>query len=137
MTAVRVPSALLVGVGDTQAVKPAKAAKVAKPLSAAASAAATSPAAVVAAAPALSEAAMAGRVQFNDRCSHCHGTDGYSPVRERDVRYLKLRYGDKWQETAMTTIKNGRPDNGMPIWGQILKESDVQQIVSFFGSIQK
>jgi len=135
--AVRVPSALLVRVADTEPVKPAKAAKAAKPNSAAASVAATPPAAVVAAAPALSEGAMAGRVQFNDRCSHCHGTDGYSPVRERDVRYLKIRYGDKWQETAMTTIKNGRPDNGMPTWGAILQEADIKQIVSFFGSIQK
>ena len=136
--AVHVPSALLVRVVDTEPAKPAKVAKAPKPNSAAASAAATPPAATVAvAAPALSEGATAGRVQFNDRCSHCHGTDGYSPVRERDVRYLKLRYGDKWQETAATTITNGRPDAGMPTWGQILKESDVQQIVSFFGSIQK
>ena len=80
---------------------------------------------------------MAGRDQFNSRCSHCHGTDGFSAVRERDVRYLKMRYGDKWQETATTTITNGRPDAGMPTWGQILKEADIQQIVSFFGSIQK
>jgi polar amino acid transport system substrate-binding protein len=139
LAAVHVPSALLVKVADTETVKPAKpakTAKAAKPL-AAASAAAAAPATEAAAAPGLSELAMAGRVQFNDRCSHCHGTDGFSPVRERDVRYLKIRYGDKWQETAMTTIKNGRPDNGMPTWGQILKESDVQQIVSFFGSIQK
>ena len=91
----------------------------------------------MAAAPVLSEAAQAGRVQFNDRCSHCHGSDGYSPVRERDVRFLKMRYSDKWQETATSTMKNGRPEAGMPAWKDILKESDVQQIVSFLVSIQK
>ena len=89
------------------------------------------------AAPVLSEAALAGRVQFNDRCSHCHGTDGYSPVRERDVRFLKMRYSEKWQDTATTTINNGRPDAGMPAWKEILKEADVQQIASFLASIQK
>ena len=78
---------------------------------------------------------MAGRVQFNDRCSHCHGTDGFSPVRERDVRYLKIRYGDKWQETAMTTIKNGRPDNGMPTWGGRIPEYQIWQIVAYVRSM--
>ena len=34
-------------------------------------------------------------------------------------------------------MKNGRPDAGMPAWKDILKESDVQQIVSFLVSIQK
>lgn len=90
-----------------------------------------------AAAPELSEVAQAGRVQFNDRCSHCHGTDGFSPVRERNLRFLKARYSDKWQETAITTMKNGRSDAGMPAWKDILKESDIQQLVTFLVSIQK
>ena len=129
---VRVPSSLWATVSETTA--PAK-----KPATKAAPKAttATPASAAVAAAPVLSEAAQAGRVQFNDRCSHCHGSDGYSPVRERDVRFLKTRYSDKWQETATTTMKNGRPDAGMPAWKDILKESDVQQIVSFLVSIQK
>jgi polar amino acid transport system substrate-binding protein len=91
----------------------------------------------VAAVPALSEAATAGRVMFNDKCGHCHGTDGYSPVRERDVRFLKARYNDKWPETATATIKNGRPDAGMPMWKEILKEQDLQQLISFLTTIQK
>jgi polar amino acid transport system substrate-binding protein len=130
--ALRVPSSLLHVVTDTVP------AKRVKPAAKAASAPAAETVTTVAtAAPALSDEATAGRVQFNDRCSHCHGTDGFSPVRERDVRYLKMRYSDKWQDTAMVTIKNGRPDAGMPTWKEILKESDVQQIVSFLVSIQK
>jgi polar amino acid transport system substrate-binding protein len=129
---VAVPSSLWVSVSETVPAKKASP-------KAAAKAASAAPAAAVAlaAAPALSEAAQAGRVQFNDRCSHCHGSDGYSPVRERDVRFLKARYSEKWQETATTTMKNGRPDAGMPAWKDILKEADVQQIVSFLVSIQK
>jgi polar amino acid transport system substrate-binding protein len=126
---VTVPSSLVHTVSETTPVKRAK------PAAKAASAPKVEAAAP--AAPALSETAQAGRVQFNDRCSHCHGSDGYSPVRERDVRYLKARYGDKWQETATVTMKNGRPDAGMPSWKDILKESDVQQIISFFVTIQK
>ena len=129
-TVVKVPSSLWMSVSETVPAKKATAKAPSKAASAA-------PAAAVVAAPVLSEAALAGRVQFNDRCSHCHGSDGYSPVRERDVRFLKMRYSDKWQDTAMTTMKNGRPDAGMPAWKDILKESDVQQIVSFLVSIQK
>ena len=130
-TVVRVPASLWASVSETTV--PAK-----KPAPKAAPKAASAPAAAaVETAPVLSEAAQAGRVQFNDRCSHCHGTDGYSPVRERNLRFLTTRYGDKWQETATTTMKNGRTDAGMPAWKDILKEADVQQIVSFLVSIQK
>ena len=129
---VRVPASMVVAVNDTVPAKPAKAKGGAVKSLAVPEVAAAAPAA-----PVLSEAAQAGRVQFNDRCSHCHGSDGYSPVRERDVRYLKLRYSDKWQETATVTIKNGRPDAGMPTWKDILKESDLQQIISFLVTVQK
>ena len=133
-TVVRVPSSLWMTASETTA--PAKKPSTKAAPKATAAAPAPAPTAV-AAAPALSEAAQAGRVQFNDRCSHCHGTDGFSPIRERNLRFLTTRYGDKWQETATTTMKNGRPDAGMPAWKDILKESDVQQIVSFLVSIQK
>ena len=129
---VRVPASLVVAVNDTVPAKPARTRAGAAKNPAAPEVAAAAPAA-----PVLSEAAQAGRVQFNDRCSHCHGSDGYSPVRERDVRYLKMRYSDKWQETATVTIKNGRPDAGMPTWKDILKESDLQQIISFLVTVQK
>ena len=131
---VEVPASHWVAVNESQ---PAKRVKPAGKAAPAAKVAAPEATPVVAAAPALSESALAGRVQFNDRCSHCHGSDGYSPVRERDVRYLKMRYSDKWQDTALLTVRNGRPDAGMPAWKDILKESDVQQIVSFLTSIQK
>ena len=129
---VRVPASLVVAVNDTVPAKPAKSKAGSAKNPAVPEAAPAAPTA-----PVLSEAAQAGRVQFNDRCSHCHGSDGYSPVRERDVRYLKLRYSDKWQETATMTIKNGRPDAGMPTWKDILKESDLQQIISFLVTVQK
>ena len=134
----RVPEALVRFVADSEPAKPAQGAKPrAKAASAPGAAPAVAAAAAAAAKPALSEAAGAGRVMFNDKCSHCHGTDGFSPVRERDVRYLKTRYSDKWVETATVTIKNGRPDAGMPVWKEILKEPEVEQILSFLTSIQK
>jgi polar amino acid transport system substrate-binding protein len=87
--------------------------------------------------PALSQEALLGRVRFNDQCSHCHGSDGASPIRERDVRRLKMRYDAKWVETATTTIKNGRADLGMPPWKDMLKEPEIQQLLSFLETVQK
>ena len=88
-------------------------------------------------APALSQTAQLGRVRFNDQCAHCHAPDGASPVRERDLRRLKMRYDAKWQETAITAIKNGRPDAGMPPWKEILKDPDIEQLLSFLATVQK
>ncbi len=87
--------------------------------------------------PALSQEALLGRVRFNDQCSHCHGSDGASPIRERDVRRLKMRYDAKWVETATATIKNGRADLGMPPWKDMLKEPEIQQLLSFLETVQK
>jgi polar amino acid transport system substrate-binding protein len=92
---------------------------------------------VVETTPAISESAKLGRIKFNDACSHCHGSDGASPVRERDVRRLNLRYDAKWRDLALTTIKNGRVDLGMPSWKEILSETELQQVFSFLETIQK
>lgn len=91
----------------------------------------------VAQAPALSPAALLGRTRFNNQCAHCHGADGASPVRERDLRRLKMRYDAQWKDTALTTIKNGRADAGMPPWKDILKEPDLDQLLSFIETVQK
>lgn len=80
----------------------------------------------------------AGRMRFNDQCSHCHGTDGASPIRERDVRRLSMRYdADKWQTLALTTIKNGRNDQGMPAWKDVLSEQQLKELLAFINTIQK
>lgn len=91
---------------------------------------------------ATTEAAAAGnadvgRTFFNNSCSHCHGTNGASPVSERDVRRLRLRYKDNWQEVARTTILNGRPQLGMPTWKGTTAEAELDNIIAFFGTIQR
>ena len=147
--AVRVPVSGWVTVADETkpAAKPAAAASGAKAAArkpapkasaAAASLAAAAPAVAAAAAVAvLDPEVLAGKVRFNDQCSHCHGSDGFSPALERDLRRLKLRYDAKWQETALTTIRNGRPDAGMPTWKDVLGEKEINQVLGFLGTIQK
>lgn len=97
----------------------------------------TAVAATVPAAAGESGDAAAGRVKFNDTCSHCHSVDGASPLPERDLRRLKRRYDDKWPDVARQTIHDGRPDLGMPTWKDALKPEEVANILAFFGTIQK
>jgi polar amino acid transport system substrate-binding protein len=74
---------------------------------------------------------------FNNKCSHCHGQNGASPVQERDLRKLKLRYKDEWKDVAFTTITKGRPDLGMPTWGGILPDDEIKSIIEFLVTMQK
>ena len=145
--AVRLPSSLWVTVADAKPATPSASAAAsaaarkpaAKPATKPTNVAATTPAAAATpAAATLDPAARAGRVRFNDQCSHCHGTDGASPVRERDVRRLSIRYdAAKWQEVANTTIRNGRPDQGMPTWKETLNDQQISELLAFLGTIQK
>ena len=126
------------GAGKGAGKMPAKAASkpATKPKAGASAAAAT-------AAPAggpfasLDAAGRAGRERFNSSCSHCHSVDGASPMRERDLRRLNMRYGDKWPDIAQTTILEGRASAGMPSWKDGLKPDEVGNVLSFLKVIQK
>jgi ABC-type amino acid transport substrate-binding protein/cytochrome c5 len=74
---------------------------------------------------------------FNNKCSHCHGANGASPVQERDLRKLTIRYKDEWKDVAFTTITKGRPDLGMPTWGGIIPDEEIKSIIEFLATVQK
>lgn len=74
---------------------------------------------------------------FNNKCSHCHGQNGASPVQERDLRKLSMRYKENWKDVAYTTITKGRPDLGMPTWGGIIPEDEIKSIIEFLVTMQK
>lgn len=71
------------------------------------------------------------RSNFNNKCSHCHAPNGASPVQERDLRKLKIRYGDDWKKVTYETITKGRIEYGMPVWGGILPDHEIQDIIRF------
>jgi polar amino acid transport system substrate-binding protein len=87
--------------------------------------------------PVYSDEAKLGRVRFNDQCSHCHSVDGASPLPERNLRRVQARYDAKWKEMAMTTIKNGRVDAGMPSWKDALGDKEMNELMSFLEAIQR
>jgi ABC-type amino acid transport substrate-binding protein/cytochrome c5 len=74
---------------------------------------------------------------FNNKCSHCHGANGASPVQERDLRKLTIRYKDEWKDVALTTISKGRPDYGMPAWNGIIPEEEIKSLIEFLATVQR
>jgi mono/diheme cytochrome c family protein len=74
---------------------------------------------------------------FNNKCSHCHGANGASPVQERDLRKLTIRYKDEWKDVALTTITKGRPDYGMPAWNGIIPDEEIKSIIEFLATVQR
>ncbi len=83
------------------------------------------------------DAAAEGRQRFNNTCSHCHGSDGASPISERDLRKLRSRYKDDWPKVANTTIHEGRPELGMPTWKGTFNDKEISEIIAFLGTIQR
>ncbi len=74
---------------------------------------------------------------FNNKCGHCHGKNGASPISERDLRKLSMRYKEEWKSVTYTTIVKGRPDFGMPTWDGILPDNEIKAIVEFLATVQK
>lgn len=83
------------------------------------------------------EAIAAGKSEFNQHCSHCHAPNAMSPEQSRDLRRLRIRYGDKMRETAYSTISGGRNDKGMPSWKGVIGDDKIQQILVFLESVQR
>jgi mono/diheme cytochrome c family protein len=82
-------------------------------------------------------AAEAGRSLFNQNCAHCHGPDALSPLRERDLRRLRIRYAGRMAEVFYYTVTHGRPEKGMPNWKGALDDSTFWRIFTFLETVQK
>ncbi len=82
-------------------------------------------------------AAARGKSLFNQHCSHCHAPNAMSPEPTRDLRRLKLRYGDRMRSTAYAAILEGRHAKGMPGWKDGLPTEAIWQILTFLESVQR
>ena len=78
-----------------------------------------------------------GNSLFNQYCSHCHGPNAEQGERPRDLRRLKIRYGDDAIAVFYKTVSTGRLEKGMPIWKGILPDEVLWKIFTFLSSIQK
>ena len=78
-----------------------------------------------------------GNSLFNQYCSHCHGPNAEQGERPRDLRRLKIRYGDNRAEVVRTTIAKGRPEKGMPSWAGVLGDDILDQIWAYLETVQQ
>jgi mono/diheme cytochrome c family protein len=81
--------------------------------------------------------ATEGGSLFNQYCSHCHGPWAEQAERPRDLRRLRIRYGDDALSTFYTTVNNGRPDKGMPTWRGVLRDEVFWKIFTFLETVQE
>jgi len=77
-----------------------------------------------------------GQSLFNQICAHCHGPNAITGQSERNLRRLRIRYGNDMAEIYRSTVLHGRPDKGMPIWGEILDGKTIDMIYAYLKSIQ-
>jgi polar amino acid transport system substrate-binding protein len=56
--------------------------------------------------------------------------------RRVNLRLLQRRYGEKMDETFMTTVMNGRPEKGMPNWTGVFSNDQFTKILAFLHSVQ-
>jgi mono/diheme cytochrome c family protein len=83
------------------------------------------------------EVSAEGQSLFNQYCSHCHGPNAIQGERPRDLRRLKLRYGDNWRDMLLSTVERGRPERGMPSWQGTLSDEMISKISVFLAHVQQ
>lgn len=73
-------------------------------------------------------------------CAHCHGPSAQAPDRPRDLRLLRQRYGDGWEQTYWETVLNGRTQTVsglvMPAWKDSASHEELEAIRLWLDSIQ-
>jgi ABC-type amino acid transport substrate-binding protein/cytochrome c5 len=106
------------------------------PLAAAVDLTSAPPAAATASTADAADAIGAGRSVFNQHCSHCHSPNAHSPEPARDLRRLRIRYGERMTAVFYETVTEGRTAKGMPPWKEVLKQEDISRILNFLESVQ-
>ena len=77
-----------------------------------------------------------GRAIFNKRCANCHGTDGsgFGSKKGPSLQRAEFTYG-RTPEAITESIVKGRP-GGMPAFGAVYQEIEIQTIVAFILSLK-
>jgi cytochrome c oxidase cbb3-type subunit 3 len=75
------------------------------------------------------------RTVFSSRCVQCHADRGQGNIGPNltDDHWLN---GDGSLTALLEIVKDGRPQKGMPTWGQKLRPVELAQVVAYVGSIR-
>lgn len=63
---------------------------------------------------------------FAVNCTRCHGEDAIGSALAPSL--LKSLQGAVNHEVYTVTVKNGRPDKGMPAWGGLLSDQQIEEV---------
>jgi mono/diheme cytochrome c family protein len=66
---------------------------------------------------------------FAVNCTRCHGEDAVgSTIAPSLVKSLREHVT---HEVFVQTVKNGRPDKGMPTWGPLLSDAQIEDLYAY------
>jgi mono/diheme cytochrome c family protein len=66
---------------------------------------------------------------FAVNCTRCHGEDAVGSTIAPNLMKSLREHVD--HEVFVTTVKNGRPDKGMPTWGPLLTDKQVEDLYAY------
>jgi len=81
--------------------------------------------------------ATEGASLLNQYCSHCHGQWAEQAERPRDLRRLRIRYGENATFMFWSTVHSGRVEKGMPNWSGVLEDDVLWRIYTFLEAVQE
>ena len=80
------------------------------------------------------EAAMAGKILFEEHCEECHGREALGGKKAPSLRVAEVQ--DATPGTIFWILSNGVVRRGMPVWSR-LPEPQRWQLVSYLKSLGK
>jgi len=78
---------------------------------------------------AVNQSEYNGWKTFAVNCTRCHGEDGVGSTIAPNLMKALREHVD--HEVFVTTVKNGRPDKGMPTWGPLLTDKQVEDLYAY------
>ena len=78
---------------------------------------------------AVNQSEYNGWKTFAVNCTRCHGEDAVGSTIAPNLMKSLREHVD--HEVFVTTVKNGRPDKGMPTWGPLLTDKQVEDLYAY------
>ena len=79
----------------------------------------------------VTSAEYEGWKTFHVYCYRCHGVDAMGSDIAPNLRHSVGSQGSIDHAAFVTTVKNGRPDKGMPTWGPLLSDDKIEQLWAY------
>jgi mono/diheme cytochrome c family protein len=79
----------------------------------------------------VTSAEYEGWKTFHVYCYRCHGVDAMGSDIAPNLRHSVGPQGSIDHAAFVTTVKNGRPEKGMPTWGPLLSDEKIEQLWAY------